>query len=145
MTSPSNAARQVPRIGSAPQAGSSSLESDADALLAHDISTVSAPAGTGTGRTSPASRNNEVSGHVAIREAAVAVLQGATLDDMADKLCAMGFEYPRVVDALRAARNDPQRAVEYLLSGIPSQLASAMAAELARSLQPLQAMPPTAS
>lgn len=78
------------------------------------------------------SRSNEVS---AIQEAAVAVLQGATLDDMADKLCAMGFEYPRVVDALRAALNDPQRAVEYLLSGIPAPLASAMAAELARGLQ----------
>lgn len=38
---------------------------------------------------------------------------------------AMGFEHDQVVRALRAAFNNPERAADYLLNGIPDMPADA--------------------
>jgi len=52
------------------------------------------------------------------------ILMGESLNKTIDEICAMGFEKPKVVEALKAAFNNPDRAIEYLFNGIPQNIAS---------------------
>lgn len=54
--------------------------------------------------------------------AASALVTGSQMDPIVQQLCDMGFERPQVERCLRAAFNNPDRAVEYLTTGIPEGL-----------------------
>jgi len=70
--------------------------------------------------------------HGSYDTAASTLLTGAQLEQNINQICEMGFERSQVVRAMHAAFNNPDRAVEYLMNGIPQM----------ETPQPQQAQPP---
>lgn len=54
-----------------------------------------------------------------VADHASTLLHGEQLNKTVDEICSMGFEKPQVIKALKAAFYNPDRAIEYLFSGIP--------------------------
>lgn len=76
-----------------------------------------------------------------------ALVQGEQVNATVQQLCEMGFPEDQVRSALQAAFNNPDRAVEYLMNGIPEQAvapppsAAAAQAEAPSSLEALRNHP----
>jgi len=58
----------------------------------------------------------------AVKQGAETLVTGAELEKTIDGIVDMGFPRDQVIAALRASFNNPARAIEYLMSGIPPDL-----------------------
>jgi UV excision repair protein RAD23 len=81
------------------------------------------PAATPTPPDAPAAAPASAGGAPTPESAASTLVAGSALEETIANMMAMGFERDMCVKALRAAFNNPDRAVEYLLTGIPEAAA----------------------
>ncbi|KAF4099044.1 UV excision repair protein RAD23 homolog B [Onychostoma macrolepis] len=76
-------------------------------------------------------------------EATSALVTGQSYENMVTEIMLMGYERDRVVAALRASFNNPDRAVEYLLTGIPAESEGSVGS--ADPVAPVGSLAPTVS
>lgn len=96
------------KMTEASSADKKTTDSTADTSVTPASTTAPATATTNTSNTS-----GEFS------EAASALVTGSAYEDSVKRICEMGFPEDQVKQAMRAAFNNPDRAVEFLFSGIP--------------------------
>lgn len=61
---------------------------------------------------------------------------GSQFDDTINMICEMGFPKDEAIRALRAAFNNPERAIEYLMNGIPESVLLGMQQQQQQQQQP---------
>ncbi|KAK9408053.1 UV excision repair protein RAD23 B like [Crotalus adamanteus] len=72
-----------------------------------------------TSPTSTESSIGDISRSNLFEDATSALVTGQSYENMVTEIMSMGYEREQVIAALRASFNNPDRAVEYLLMGIP--------------------------
>jgi len=68
------------------------------------------------------------SGGSVVTQAEGLLVTGANYESTVTEMMSMGFDREQVLRALRASYNNPDRAVEYLLGGIPEEVVEMEAA-----------------
>ncbi|KAG4984573.1 hypothetical protein JHK87_029322 [Glycine soja] len=109
------------------------------ALPASVTAPISSPSPAPAPTPAPISSGNAVEGSDIYGQAASNLVAGSNLEGTIQQILDMGggsWDRDTVVRALRAAYNNPERAVEYLYTGIPEQAEAPLVAQVPASAQP---------
>ena len=109
------------------------------ALPASVTAPISSPSPAPAPTPAPISSGTAVEGSDIYGQAASNLVAGSNLEGTIQQILDMGggsWDRDTVVRALRAAYNNPERAVEYLYTGIPEQAEAPLVAQVPASAQP---------
>ncbi|KAM8889667.1 RAD23 homolog A, nucleotide excision repair protein b isoform 1-T1 [Synchiropus picturatus] len=84
----------------------------------------------------PSSASSLVDDQGLLEEAASILVTGQAYMNLVSEIMSMGYEREQVVAALSASYNNPDRAVEYLLTGVPLEPSEALPPEPAQPVAP---------
>jgi len=121
-----NKAKEIPRNQASTIAARTSAATEQKSATTTDAASSEAPAASAVSESEnpAAAQSNAPSG-------ANAFVMGNQLNEAVQNLIAMGFPEADVQRAMRAAFNNPERAAEYLLTGIPQNIGAAAPAQVA--------------
>ncbi|XP_019441387.1 PREDICTED: ubiquitin receptor RAD23c-like isoform X4 [Lupinus angustifolius] len=116
-----------------------SVAPQAPAATVAPLAPVTAPAPSAAPAPAPIPSSTAVEGSDVYGQAASNLVAGTSLEEIIQHILDMGggsWDRDTVVRALRAAYNNPERAVEYLYSGIPEQAEAPVIGRVPASAQP---------
>ncbi|OIW12939.1 hypothetical protein TanjilG_15859 [Lupinus angustifolius] len=135
----SAAPTSTPPVSVAPQAPAATVAPQAPAATVAPLAPVTAPAPSAAPAPAPIPSSTAVEGSDVYGQAASNLVAGTSLEEIIQHILDMGggsWDRDTVVRALRAAYNNPERAVEYLYSGIPEQAEAPVIGRVPASAQP---------